>query len=125
MASTGSIAEQIRTEVISWPGVGESPHRFGGVEFTLGRAEIGHLHGSRLLDVPFTRAIREVLVQAGQAEPHHVLADSGWISFWLQSEADVAHAVWLLRLSYVRHVMLARRKPQLREAVASAWTCRL
>jgi hypothetical protein len=107
-----SSAELIHAEVGSWPGVTLSPHRFGGVEFNLGRAEIGHLHGSRLLDVPFTRRLRGALIAGQHAEPHHVLGDSGWVSFWLRSEADVPHAIWLLRLSYVRHVMVNHRKPR-------------
>jgi hypothetical protein len=28
-----------------------APHRFGGVEFRVGRRELGHLHGNRLADL--------------------------------------------------------------------------
>ncbi len=111
-----SIAQTIQQEAGSWPGVTLSPHRFGGVEFNLGRGEIGHLHGSRLLDIPFTKRLRDALIAEGRAGPHYVLGDSGWISFWLRSEADVPQAIWLLRLSYVRHVLLSQRKPRGGEA---------
>jgi hypothetical protein len=76
------------------------PHRFGGVEFQYGTREIGHLHGNRLLDVPFPSKLRDELVAAGRAEPHHVLPESGWISFHIRVEADVDAAIALLRESY-------------------------
>jgi hypothetical protein len=40
------------------------------------------------------------LVAAGRAQPHHVLPESGWISFRIKSEADVLAAVDLMRMSY-------------------------
>ena len=95
-------ADRIRAEVGSWPEVTVVPHRFGGVEFRVGRRELGHLHGSRLADLPFPRAIRDQLVEAGRAEPHHILPDSGWVSVWIRSQTDVATVLELFRLNYER-----------------------
>src|SRR5260370_34766715 len=72
------VGERIRREVLSWPGVRAAPHRFGGVEFLLGRRELGHLHGDRLADLPFPVRVREELGRAGKAQPHHYLPQSGW-----------------------------------------------
>lgn len=44
--------------------------------------------------------VRNELVEAGMVEPHHILPESGWISFYLKSEADVEQAIALLRRSY-------------------------
>jgi hypothetical protein len=44
--------------------------------------------------------VRRELVAAGAAEPHHILPESGWISFYLRRPDDVAHAIALLRRSY-------------------------
>ena len=99
--------ERIRREVLAWPGVEEAPHRFGGVEFRLGRREIGHLHGDRLADLPFPVRVREELVREGRARPHHVLPESGWVSFPIRGDADVPGAVALFRLSYERAVAAA------------------
>jgi hypothetical protein len=96
--------ERIRREVLRWPGVTEAPHRFGGVEFLLGRRELGHLHGDRLADLPFPVRIREQLVSEGRARPHHVLPQSGWVSYPIRSEADVPGAIELFRLAYDRAV---------------------
>ena len=95
----GSLIEQ---EVGSWPGVTVAPHRFGGVEFRVGRRELGHLHGSRLADLPFPIKIREQLIAERRAEPHHVLPDTGWVSFRIRGSNDAASAVELFRLNYDR-----------------------
>jgi predicted DNA-binding protein (MmcQ/YjbR family) len=76
------------------------PHRFGGVEYRLGNREVGHLHGDYLLDIAFPKQVREELVSAALALPHHLLPQSGWVSFYLREEADVEHAVTLLARSY-------------------------
>ncbi len=97
-----TIEETIEREVASWDGVSVKPHRFGGIEFTVGRREIGHLHGSRLADIPFPVFMRKQLVEAGRAERHHVLPDSGWVSYRIRSERDIPAVIALFRLSYER-----------------------
>jgi hypothetical protein len=88
--------------VTQWDGITAQPHRFGGVEFNLGKVEIGHIHAHGLVDIPFTRKLRESLVAHGDAQPHHMLHDSGWISFYLRQPDDVAQALRLYRLSYLQ-----------------------
>jgi len=100
-------SEAIRREVLGWPGVEEAPHRFGGVEFRLGRRELGHLHGDRLADLPFPVRVREELVRDGRAVPHHVLPESGWVSYPIGGEGDVPGAIALFRLAYERAVAAA------------------
>ncbi len=95
-----SAEHQISQAVLQWSGVAAAPHRFGGVEYRVGRREIGHIHGDYLVDIPFPTAVRRELVAAGAAEPHHILPDSGWVSFYLRSGGDVAQAIDLLRRSY-------------------------
>ena len=91
---------RITTEVISWAGVASHPHRFGGVEYVIGKREIGHIHGDHLVDIPFPRKVRDEIVATGRAHPHHILPETGWVSFYLRQEADVEHAITLLRESY-------------------------
>jgi hypothetical protein len=110
--------DQIRSEVESWAGVTSGPHQFNGLEFMLGQAEIGHLHGDSLLDIAFTMAVRDALIAEGKAQPHHIVPDGGWISFRLRTPEDADHAIWLLRLSYLRHVLLNQRKRSGIEAVS-------
>jgi hypothetical protein len=91
---------QIRQAVLEWPGVSAQPHRFGGVEFNLGRREIGHIHGDSLVDIPFPKKVRDEIVAAGRAQAHHLLPESGWVSFYLRQKEDVKLAIDLLRASY-------------------------
>jgi hypothetical protein len=97
-------AARIAEEVLSWDGVTAHEHRFGGVELRLGKRELGHLHGDppRLADLPFHRRIRDMLVETGRAEPHHVLPDSGWVSLPIRTEEDADEALALFRLAYER-----------------------
>jgi Family of unknown function (DUF5519) len=90
------IAGRIEQEVGSWEGVTVHPHRFGGVEFRLGRRELGHLHTGGWADLPFTRRIREMLVETGRAEQHR-FGVAGWVSAELSDET-----VELFRLGYER-----------------------
>jgi hypothetical protein len=115
MASTNPASrpasEVIIEEVSSWPGVEVSPHRFGGVEFHVGKRELGHLHGDHLADLPFTRAIRDELLAAGRVVRHRPLPDSGWASRHIHTAEDVTAVVELLRMQYDR-VMAGRERTE-------------
>ena len=91
----------IATELAAWPGVSARPHRFGGTEFIYGeRREIGHIHGDHLVDIPLPTRLRDEVVAAGRAQPHHILPESGWVSFYLRQPEDVPAAIELFKLSY-------------------------
>jgi Family of unknown function (DUF5519) len=79
-----------------------APHRFGGVEFRLGRRELGHLHGDRIADLPFPRRVRDELIAEGRARPHHVLPDSGWVTISIGTDSEVENAIELFRMAYER-----------------------
>ena len=92
--------QTVLDDLARWDGLQTQPHRFGGTEWLLGRREIGHIHGDALVDIPFPKRVRDEVVAAGDAERHHVLPESGWVSVWLRQPDDVARAVRLLRRSY-------------------------
>ena len=97
-----SISERIRDEVLGWEGTESRPHRFNGIEFRVNGHEIGHLHGDRLADLPFPRRVREELVSDGKAQTHHVLPQTGWVSYRIREEGDVEGALELFRRNYER-----------------------
>ena len=106
-----SNAQKIITQTLtSWDGVSTAPHRFGGVEYRLGSRELGHIHGDHLVDIPFPTKVRDEIVMAGLAEPHHILPETGWISFYLREESDIQKVLALLRRSYE----IALKQKQLR-----------
>src|SRR5260370_21572916 len=92
--------EALQQAAVGGRGVRAGPDRFGGTEYRLGKRELGHVHGDYLIDIPFPKPVRNELVAAGLAEPHHVLPQSGWISFYLRDANDTERAIGLLRRSY-------------------------
>jgi hypothetical protein len=106
------ITAQIRDEVAGWDGVTVEPHRFGGIEFLVGRRELGHLHGHHLADLPFPVRVRERLVVEGKAQPHHILPESGWVSYVITGPSDVAPVIALFRLNYERSWKLDGAAPR-------------
>jgi len=97
--------DAVRAEVGSWEGVTMHQHRFGGLEFRIGRRELGHLHGT-IADLPFPRRIRDELVAAGWARPHHVLPNSGWVTVPMRTVSEIAEVIALFRMNYERPVAM-------------------
>jgi Family of unknown function (DUF5519) len=93
--------ESVRAAVASWAGVTTHDHRFGGIEFRLGRRELGHLHGT-FADLPFPRRVRDQLVAGGRAGPHHVLPQSGWVTAPMRTSSEVSNVIELFRQNYER-----------------------
>ncbi|MBI3738753.1 MAG: DUF5519 family protein [Chloroflexi bacterium] len=103
-------ADRIKQTLLTWENVEAHPHRFGGIEYRIGKRELGHVHGDYLVDIPFPKKIRDEIVAAGEAEPHHVLPETGWVSFYIRAEPDVERAIQLLRRSY--DIAFKQRSPR-------------
>ena len=104
-------AQKVITETLtSWEGVSTAPHRFGGVEYRLGTRELGHIHGDHLVDIPFPKKVRDEIVNAGLAQPHHILPETGWISFYLREAGDIEKAIELLHCLY--EIALKQKQPR-------------
>ncbi len=91
----------IEQEVLGWPGVSQEPGRFNSTAYLLGRREIGHVHGNRVVDLPFPRAIYDDLIASGRAQPHQA-GVRGVVSVWLDAPDGVRRAIALLRMNYDR-----------------------
>ena len=105
MEKTPTASEQITAEVTSWPGVEAGPGRRGEFAFTVGRREIGHLHGDRVAHFGFPRSVGAELRDAGRVVPHPVAPDNpGWGARPIEGEDDVQEVLALLRLNYDRAV---------------------
>src|SRR6185503_9606941 len=87
--SPSAAAETVRASVAGWEGVATHSHRFGGIEFRLGRRELGHLH-PRFADLPVPRRVRDELVAAG------------WATVPMRTDAEIANVIALFRLNYER-----------------------
>ena len=103
--------KKLETEISTWSNVSVHPHRFGGREFLFGSAEIGHVHTGGIVDIPFPRSVRDVLLAEGLAEEHRWVPNSGWATFQVRSEEGLKHALWLMRLSYLRYTLKTAADP--------------
>jgi hypothetical protein len=103
---------KLENEVSTWPSVSTHPHRFGGREFRFGNAEIGHVHIGGIVDIPFARPIHDLLLAEDLAAEHRWVPNSGWITFRIRGEQGFHHALWLLRLSYLRYALKNASDPR-------------
>jgi Family of unknown function (DUF5519) len=55
---------------------------------------MGHIHGERVADIPFSMNLCNELVNSGRVKPHHVLPQSGWVSYYITAVIE------LFRLRY-------------------------
>ena len=113
------IKEIIERELLNWPGVTAGQYRFGGREFRVGNLELGHLHGSAVADLPFSRAIRDELVSIGKVAPHHRGPNSGWVSFYFPREQDIPAALALFRRNCERILQGKRTNTSLKDVISN------
>jgi Family of unknown function (DUF5519) len=59
-------SERITDEVTSWPGVEAGPGSRGEFAFTVGRRQIGHLHGDRAAHFSFPKRVWAELFEQGR-----------------------------------------------------------
>jgi hypothetical protein len=103
--------DRITSEVESWPGVESGPGRFGSLRFTIGRRELGHLHGDQIADLPLRPESARELIASGQAREHRFTPEgSGWVTVELRSDDDAGRVIGLMRGSYDRAV---EKRPEL------------
>ena len=94
---------QITAEVTSWPGVEAGAGQRGEYAFTVGRRQIGHLHGDRAAHFSFPKAVWTELYEQGRVDYHPVFPGKpGHASRRIESEDDVRDVIELLRLNYDR-----------------------
>ncbi|MFC7046623.1 luciferase family protein [Halobacteriaceae archaeon GCM10025711] len=98
----------------AWNHVETAARRTGGTAFRVGDREFGHVHASGALDIDFTLALRDHLVESGLTDEHNLFPDSGWTTYHVAGDHDVDRAEWLLRLSYLYHVLHLWRRPSMR-----------
>jgi hypothetical protein len=105
MNPTQTASEQITEEVTSWPGVEAGPGSRGEFAFTVGRRQIGHLHGDHAAHFTFPKDVGAELRTQGRIGPHPVAPDKpAWGARRIETEADVRDVIELLRLNYDRVV---------------------
>jgi hypothetical protein len=105
MTRTQTASERITDEVTSWPGVEAGPGRRGEFAFTLGRRELGHLHGDHAFHGGFPKQVWRELFEAGRIDYHPVFPGKpGYASRRIETDEDVRDVIAMIRLNYERTV---------------------
>src|ERR687894_2515578 len=100
---------RIEREVLSWPGVTTGDTGRGGLQFSYGKVELGHLHGNSFADLPFPKKARDRLIAEGRASVHPPLPESGWVRRRMDSPEDTEAVIELFRVNYDRAKERAER----------------
>jgi hypothetical protein len=102
-------AMRVMDEVRRWPGVElrqhaspTEPGTSDGMEFRLYGKQIGHVHSDCSVHLALTKALKASLIEERLAESMPNASTSGWTMLSPLSEEDASHAIWLLRLNYIR-----------------------
>jgi hypothetical protein len=103
MTAPKSASRRITEEVTSWPGVEAGAGRRGEFAFTLGRRQLGHLHGDHAAHFSFPKDVWSELREQGRIVPHPVFPDKqGPAARRIENDDDVRDVIELLRLNYDR-----------------------
>jgi luciferase-like monooxygenase len=97
--------QRITEEVSSWPGVSVGPGSRGEYAFTVGRRQIGHLHGDHAAHFSFPKQVWAELFEQGRIVHHPVFpGKAGPAARRIEHDADVRDVIALLRINYDRVV---------------------
>ncbi|MEP6954679.1 MAG: luciferase family protein [Solirubrobacteraceae bacterium] len=103
MTEIPSAGARITGEACSWPGVGAEWGSRGEWSIRLGRSELGHLHGDHAAHFAFPNAVWDELHAAGRITEHPVFPGKrGPAARGIETDADVADVIALMRLNYER-----------------------
>jgi hypothetical protein len=103
MTELRTASRRITDEVTSWPGVEAGVGRRGEFAFTVGRKEIGHLHGDHAAHFGFPKGVWAGLFEQKRIDYHPVFPGKpGFASRRIENEDDVRDVIELLRLNYDR-----------------------
>jgi hypothetical protein len=80
-------------------------HKYGGLQFNYGNKELGHIHSNGLLDMLLNRKLKQQLMQQNsRVQDHHILKNTGWLSFYMETYGDKEFVLELFEMAYKVHV---------------------
>jgi hypothetical protein len=103
--------DDIEAEISTWAGVTIGLHKYGGIQFNYHGKELGHIHGNGILDIRFSRAIKNRLMEEKRISNHHVFPNSGWITFYIRKREDSDYAISLLKVAYKKRTLIFNPSP--------------
>jgi Family of unknown function (DUF5519) len=105
MSQVKGANERITAEVTSWPGVEAGTGERGEWGFTLGRRQLGHLHGDHIFHGGFPKEVWFELYAQGRIDYHPVFPGKpGYAARAIETEDDLRDVIAMLRMNYDRAV---------------------
>jgi MFS family permease len=105
----GEIASSLIDEITKWEGIMVRPHPFGGFQFKLNGADIGHVHGDKLADLPLSSHVRQKisLLKKDNDINHHpakyqIYRETGWVAYYLNDIQDLSVLLQHFKSQYER-----------------------
>jgi hypothetical protein len=92
--------QQLINNVKEWPEIETHAYIYGGTEFRLFNKSIGHVHSNGMLDLPFVKHLRKVLLEKNLVQIHHVHSTINWVSYLIENPEKTKEAEHFLLLSY-------------------------
>jgi hypothetical protein len=103
MTTKIAASDEITAVVTAWPGVEAGLGSRGEYGFTVGRRQIGHLHGDHAAHFSFPKQVWEELFAEGRIVHHPVFpGKAGPAARRIDDADDVGEVIALLRLNYDR-----------------------
>ena len=97
--------DEIEAEVLKWPDVTATTHKYGGLQLNYGRYELGHIHSNGVVDMLLGRKLKKLLmISDTRIKDHHTFRNSGWISFYMRWEGDKEAVLKLFKIAYDTHL---------------------
>ncbi len=99
--------EKVSKEIQSWEDITAATHwelydktKPDGADFYIGQNELGHIHLDGEVHLAIGNELAAVIIKnkLGKKFPY----GNDWVTSPIESSSDVAHAVWLFKLSYRR-----------------------
>jgi len=97
--------DDVEKEILTWPGTTATTHKYGGLQFNYGNKELGHIHSNGLLDMLLNRKLKQQLMQQNsRVQDHHMLKNTGWLSFYMETYGDKEFVLELFEMAYQVYV---------------------
>jgi len=78
--------DELEEDVARMPETTIGIHKYGGTQFNYKGREFAHVHSNGLLDILLNKELKQSLMLERKIKDHHVLKNSGWISFHLHNK---------------------------------------
>lgn len=119
MKTSETLNEELRQSILSLPGVRER-QKCGIHEdaFFVGRTMFMHIHGQGHCDIRLSLNDQKRVLAERKARPHRWSPETGYVTFIVKVEADVPHAMELIRLSH-QHFFGQDDSPEAKDATQS------